>query len=207
MTSWPEPHCRFGFACFFLYVSPDGKQAAWTTSVIALTLGTKKKGESGYHRCDITDGNLTIIMYELSNISYIGNDLAGKLGDASGLSLLAALDVKKYEEERNELLQTIQADTQLAADVTLDIDQVAFAAFIDKVWKKVGVGFLVLTTREKAGYKDRVGEFIVDILKALKGNLSSSFKDDELARAALQVSPRFVCVFFDEKTSLLGRPE
>jgi hypothetical protein len=186
MTSWPEPHCRFGFACFFLYVSPDGKQAAWTTSVIALTLGTKKKGESGYHRCDITDGNLTIIMYELSNISYIGNDLAGKLGDASGLSLLAALDVKKYEEERNELLQTIQADTQLAADVTLDIDQVAFAAFIDKVWKKVGVGFLVLTTREKAGYKDRVGEFIVDILKALKGNLSSSFKDDELARAALQ---------------------
>jgi hypothetical protein len=80
------------------------------------------------------NGDLEISLWELSNVSYIGADLLGKLGDASGLSLNAALDWKKYEEEKNELLQTIQADIQLASDVTLDVDQVAFAAFIDKVF-------------------------------------------------------------------------
>lgn len=47
----------------------------------------------------------------------------------------------------------------------------AFAAFIDK-----------------CGYKDRVGEFVVDILKGLDRNISSSFKDEEMARSALQAA-------------------
>jgi hypothetical protein len=51
--------------------------------VIRITVGTKKKGESGYHRTKIADGDLCVEMLELSNVSYIGNELVGTLGDAS----------------------------------------------------------------------------------------------------------------------------
>jgi len=108
-------------------------------------------------------------VYKLGNINDSGNDLLGKLTDASGLTLKAAQNWKKFEEQREQLLQKLQSDTQLAGEVTLDLNQVEFAAFIDK-----------------AGYKDRVGEYVVDIVKALSTNVQRFFKDDDIARAALQ---------------------
>jgi len=50
-------------------------QSSWTTGVITLASGTKKKGESGYWRTAIVDGSLSIVMYEMSNLSYIGDNL------------------------------------------------------------------------------------------------------------------------------------
>jgi len=143
-------------------------QAAWTTGVIRLALGTNKKNESKYSSTDIDNGDIVVTIYQFSNVSDTGSDLLGKLGDASGLSLKAALDVKKYAEEQTETIAAIQADTQLPTDVTVDVDLVVFSAFFDK-----------------AGYTDRVGEFVLDYLKAIHRNLERAFKEDETARSAL----------------------
>ncbi len=111
-------------------------QNAWTTGVIRLVVAPKPKS-GGYHETSVVDGDLQIQIFELSNISNIGRELIDKLGDSTGLSLNAALNWKKYEEERSELLQAIQSDVQLSSDVTLEIETVSFAAFIDKAGYKV----------------------------------------------------------------------
>jgi hypothetical protein len=113
-------------------------QNAWTTGVLRIDIQKPKKGSNSYHESNITNGDLVLTVYQLSNVGDSGSDLPGKLGDDSGLSLKAAQDWKRHEEQRTETLQKLQSDAQLAADVTLDIDQVPFAAFVDK-----------------AGYKDR----------------------------------------------------
>lgn len=162
-------------------------QAAWTTSVISISIAARPKGETAYHRTDITDGNLAVVVYQLSNVSEIGKDLLGKLTDASGLTLLAALDWKKYEDDRKKFLEAIQNDVQAAGDVTLDVDLVAFAAFVDKVGTLELLFVVQLNRWEQAGYKNRVGEFVVDIVKALSSHMTRLFKNDETARTALQV--------------------
>ena len=129
--------------------------------MIRITVGTKKKGESGYHRTKIADGDLCVEMLELSNVSYIGNELVGTLGDASGLPLKSALDVKKYAEELSELLEKIKGTVGLASDCTIDNDLVAFDAIVNK-----------------AGYTNRLGEFQVDMVKALASNLENACKEE-----------------------------
>jgi hypothetical protein len=147
-------------------------QSHWTTGVVRLTVEAPRKTGPGYNESAISNGDLVVTMCQLANVSDIGNDLLGKLGDASGLSLKSALNWEKYAEERNTLLQTIHEATQLAAEVTLDVDQVAFAAWVDA-----------------AGYKDRFGEYTVDYLKAICNNVMCRvFKTDELARTALQTA-------------------
>jgi hypothetical protein len=146
-------------------------QAAWTTGVVRLAVEAPRKGGPAYHDTAVANGDLVISLFQLGNISDIGGDLLGKLGDASGLSLKAALNWKKYEEERDALLVAIHEAAQLPSEVTLDVDQVAMSAFVDA-----------------AGYKDRVGEYTVDYLKAISNVMNRVYKPDELARTALQTA-------------------
>jgi hypothetical protein len=147
-------------------------QGAWTTGVIRLQSGTLKKGEHKYSSLDIDNGDLVITVYNIGNVGDGFRDLLDKLGDSSsGLSLKNAQSFKDKEESRTEALQQIQEFVQLSCDVTLDVDAPAFSAKSDT-----------------AGYKDRVGEVIQWYIDAIKENLKRPFKDDELARAALQAA-------------------
>jgi hypothetical protein len=140
--------------------------------VIRLQSGTLKKGEHKYSSLDIDNGDLVITVYNIGNVGDGFRDLLDKLGDSSsGLSLKNAQSFKDKEESRTEALQQIQEFVQLSCDVTLDVDAPAFSAKSDT-----------------AGYKDRVGEVIQWYIDAIKENLKRPFKDDELARAALQAA-------------------
>jgi hypothetical protein len=83
-------------------------QAAWTTGVVRLVIEAPRKGGPNYHDTHVSNGDIVITLVQLSNVGDIGSDLLSKLGDASGLSLKAALDWKKYEEERTETIHKIQ---------------------------------------------------------------------------------------------------
>jgi hypothetical protein len=142
-------------------------QSAWTTGVVRLVLGTAKKGDNSYHKTAVENGDLVVTMYQLSNVGDIGSELINTLEDpATALSLKSALDVKKYEEERTELLVEIQTIVGLASEVTFDLD-----------WK----------TCNKLGYKNRVGEYTVDIVKALRSNLKRMC-EEELTKEAISES-------------------
>ncbi len=146
-------------------------QNVWTTGVIRLVLGTLKKGENGYHKTIVENGDIVVTMYQLSNIGDIGAQLLSTLEDpASSLPLKSALDVKKHEEERNEALAEIQSIVGLASEVTLDLDWKAFDAICNK-----------------AGYTNRCGEFNFDYLKALRSNLKNMC-EEELTKEAISES-------------------
>lgn len=85
---------------------------------------------------------MVVEMYVLSNVSYIGRELVDSLGDASGLSLKSALDIKKYSEELSELLEKIKEVVGLSGDCTIDIDMAAFDAAISKVCRKKRARFV-----------------------------------------------------------------
>jgi len=148
-------------------------QAAWTTGVIRIQTGTLKKGEPyKYSSLDIENGDLVLTIYNIGNVGDGMRDLLDKLGDSSsGLSVKNAQNFKDKEEARTEALQQIQEFLQLSCDVTLDVDSPAFA-----------------TKSDAAGFKDRLGEVIQWYIDALKGSLQRPFKDDEVARAALQAA-------------------
>lgn len=142
-------------------------------------LGTKKKDDP-YHRTRCADGDVVIEMLQLSNVSEVGKEIIDSLNDASGLTLKSALDVKKYEEELNGLLEKIkdvvrsencviaclmfltfriqnQSKVGLASDCTLENDLVAFDAVLSKL-----------------KYVSRCGEFQLDYIK-VDGSLYRSF--------------------------------
>ena len=98
---------------FAAETSKAALQSNWTTGVVRLVPETPKKNGPSYHDIAIVNGDIVISIFQLSNISDIGDKLLSKLGDASGLSLKAALDWEKYAEERAEILQQIQECTQL----------------------------------------------------------------------------------------------
>jgi len=147
-------------------------QGSWTTGVVRIQPGTNKKGEYKYSDLDIDNGDLVITIYQLANVGDGFSGLIDKLGDSSsGLSVKASQNLKEKEEERNEALQKIHENVQLSCDVTLDCDYPAFAAKVDK-----------------DGYKDRLGEVIQWYVQGLGENVERNFKNDDLARSALQAA-------------------
>lgn len=115
----------------------------------------------------MVDGDLVVELWELSNVSYIGQELVGSLGDASGLALKSSLDVKKHSEQLAELLEKIKETAGLSADVTIDNDLIAWDAALTK-----------------AGYVNRPGEFQFDVVTALSRNLENACKE-ELSKEAI----------------------
>jgi hypothetical protein len=141
-------------------------QNAWTTGVLKIVPGTHKKGESGYVKTAIDNGDLVVTVYDWCNVGETGAGLLDKLGDSStGLPVKAVQNMKEYEERRTELLQAIQAATGVATEVTLDVDPATFG---------------------KLNQVERVGELIHSYLDAAKYVFERNFKDDELAKEALQ---------------------
>jgi hypothetical protein len=99
-------------------------------------------------------------------VSDTGAGLLDKLGDSStGLPVKAVQNMKEYEERRAETLQAIQAATGVATEVTLDVDPATFG---------------------KLNQVERVGELIQSYLDAAKDVFERSYKNDELAKEALQ---------------------
>jgi hypothetical protein len=146
-------------------------QSVWTTGVVRLVLGTLKKGETGYHKTAVENGDVVITLYQLSNVSDIGSLLVSTLDDpATSLPLKSALDVKKYEEQRTEALAEIHSIVGLSSEVTFDLDWKTFDATVTKL-----------------GYKNRVGEYSFDIVKALRENLKRICKE-ELTKEAISES-------------------
>jgi len=163
-------------------------QSNWTTGVIRIRTATNKKGEYKYESLDIENGDLVLTVYQLANVGSAMSGLLDKLGDSStGLSVKASQNVKENEEKKNEILQAIHDDTQLSADVTIDIDWPAFAAKFDK-----------------EGYNDRVGECVTWFLEPLKDVFSRYFKNDEIARAAIQSAWTTGVIKFELATNKKG---
>jgi len=141
-------------------------QNAWTTGVLKIVPGVHKKGESGYVKTAIDNGDLVITVYDWCNVGETGVGLLDKLGDSStGLPVKAVQNMKEYEERRTECLQAIQAATGVATEVTLDVDPATFG---------------------KLNQVERVGELIQSYIDAAKDTFERYFSKDDLAKEALQ---------------------
>jgi hypothetical protein len=55
-------------------------QAAWTTGVLRIEAGNKKKGQSGYSEVGVKDGDFVVTVFDYCNVSDTGSDLINKLG-------------------------------------------------------------------------------------------------------------------------------
>jgi len=144
-------------------------QNAWTTGVLKIVPGTLKKGESGYSKTAVENGDVVITVYDYCNVGDTGNGLLATLGDNStGLPVKAVQNMKENEEKRNEGLAAIQAATQLACEVTLDCDVPTFGA--------------------KTSDINRVGDTIQYYVEAMQSYFERHFKEDEIARNALQAA-------------------
>jgi hypothetical protein len=178
--------------------------AVWTTGVIRLELRNVKT----HTETAAENGDLVIAIDPKrigSNYISCGDDLLGKLSDASGLSTKAAQDVKENEAKRDAHLLVVRNALNLPVDVTLDIDLVAYAALVDK-----------------AGKKDRVGQQIFDwLLERFAENMVALATKDDMYRDAIceawttgvlrfQTDPKIkehACDFVDGNLIITSNPD
>ncbi len=153
-------------------------QAAWTTGVVRVIGGVKKKDESGYSRTEIDGGDLVITVFSVTNVSDTASDLLDRLADAStGLPAKAVLNWNSNEEAHKGFLEKIQASAQLSSEVTLEIEKTEFGAKLDDI--------------------NRIGDVVKNFLDGISGRFERDFAKDDIARAALQGAMQWancVCV-------------
>lgn len=149
-------------------------QHAWTTGVLRLVGGTKKKDESGYSRTEIEGGDLVITVFSVTNVSDTGSKLLDTLADAStGLPAKAVLNWNETDEARKAAIERAQAAAQLSTEVTLEIDQTEFGAKLSDI--------------------NRIGDITKSFMEAVASRFEREFAKDDIARAAFQGKNRVLC--------------